>query len=63
MVALLKEGVSDEVWDPGFHGMYSKMVDYSKDLDPIKWPIPPIDKDVMEECIAQVVPPRIQTKV
>ena len=55
MIALLKEGVPDEEWDPAFHSMYTKMVDYSEDPEPVKWPIPPVDKDVMEQCIADLL--------
>ena len=49
------QGVTDEHWDKTFYNRYEKMVDYSVDPDPIKWPITPVDKDVLEESIQELL--------
>jgi hypothetical protein len=51
MAALLKEGVHDKDWDPDFVNAHSEMVNYAKDPNPIMWPIPPVEKNVLEEQI------------
>ena len=49
------QGPTDEVWDKPFYDRYDRMVDYSEDPEPIKWPIPPVDKDVLEESIQELL--------
>ena len=55
MIALVKEGLSDEHWDHAFQHSYAKHVDYMKEPVPTPWPIPPPDKDVLEEEIDKLL--------